>query len=194
MLDVHSHKKIGENVVHNVSPKEWQEFANKHPQQLVSIGIHPWHIEQRSLEEELALLSSIIENELVFAIGETGLDKRCNVPLNLQKQSLNFHIQLSEKYQKPLILHCVGAYNELQLLKRKVSPSQRWIIHGFRGNPFLAKQLMKEGFYFSIGWSFNPETIKILPKELLYFETDESDATIEQVYEKVISIKGNINI
>jgi len=185
MLDLHSHKNFGKNVIHNISPKEWDAFSRKYPKQLVSVGVHPWNVTQISLLEELERLSKIVDNKQVYAIGETGLDKRCFSPLNLQIQSLEHHIFLSEKYEKPLILHCVSAYNELQLLKRKYRPKQRWILHGFRGNPILAKQLLLDDFYFSIGWNFNTETIKILPEEKIYFETDESDVSIEEIRTKV---------
>ncbi len=185
MLDVHSHKNFGENVIHNILPKEWSAFSKKYPQQLVSVGIHPWDVKQSSLKENLELLSTIVGNKQVYAIGETGLDKRCSSPFNLQILSLENHIRLSEEYEKPLILHCVAAYNELQLLKRKYHPKQRWILHGFRGNPILAKQLIEDDFFFSIGWNFNTETIKILPEEKIYFETDELDMSIEEIRTKV---------
>lgn len=189
MLNIHSHKHFGKEVIHNISPKEWDLFSERYPQQRFSVGIHPWHVQQKYLEEELALLSDIVAHKQVFAVGETGLDKHCGVSLDLQMKSLETHIELSEKNAKPLILHCVAAYNELQLLKRRLQPTQRWILHGFRGNRILAQQLLSDGFYFSIGWNFNVETIKMLPDDKLYFETDEADVSVEEVYAKAMTCR-----
>ncbi len=190
MLDVHSHKHFGQNVVHNIAPAEWTDFVLKYPEQIVSVGIHPWHILPETLAQQLDSLGKIVGENQVRAVGETGLDKRCSVPFELQMQSLEQHIEFSEKYHKPLILHCVAAYNELQTLKRTIRPNEEWILHGFRGNPILAKQLLADGFRFSIGWNFNAETVKMLPVESFYFETDDADVSIEAIYQKVMAVRG----
>ncbi len=190
MLDVHSHKGFGQNVVHNIVPTEWADFVLKYPEQPVSVGIHPWHIEAETLAQQLDLLAKIVGESQVRAVGETGLDKRCEVPIALQMQSLERHVELSEKHHKPLILHCVAAYNELQTLKRTLRPTEEWILHGFRGNPILAQQLLADGFRFSIGWNFNVATVKMLPSKSFYFETDDADVSIEAVYQKVIATRN----
>ena len=186
MLDIHSHKHFGEEVIHNISPKEWNSFYERYPHDEMGRCLVA---AQKYLKEELSLLSDIVAHKQVFAIGETGLDKHCGVSLDLQMKSLETHVELSENNAKPLILHCVAAYNELQLLKRRLQPTQHWILHGFRGNRILAQQLLSDGFYFSIGWNFNVETIKMLPDDKLYFETDEADVSVEEVYAKAMTCR-----
>ena len=70
------------------------------------------------------------------------------------------------------------------------NPSQKWIVHGFRGKPQLAGQLLKAGIDLSFGEKFNPESIQITPIERLFIETDESAMPIERIYEQIARIRG----
>jgi TatD DNase family protein len=83
----------------------------------------------------------------------------------------------------------VGYYNELFDLKKRCNPSVRWIIHGFRGKPQLAEQALKAGFDLSFGEKLNEQSVRITPLENLFVETDESLLPIEQIYEKIASIR-----
>jgi TatD DNase family protein len=60
-----------------------------------------------------------------------------------------------------------------------------WIIHGFRGKPQLARQLINQGFYISLGELFNPQTATIIPTNRLLFETDESTLDIDTIIERI---------
>ena len=60
-----------------------------------------------------------------------------------------------------------------------------WIIHGFRGKPQLAQQLLNKGFYISLGEKFNPETVSIIPVDRLLFETDESPLNINKIIDNI---------
>ena len=47
-----------------------------------------------------------------------------------------------------------------------------WIVHGFRGGPALARQLLDAGFDLSFGLRYNKESFDITPTERRYRETD----------------------
>lgn len=185
LLDIHTHRALGEHVVRNVMPSEWHNFVAMHPTQRVSVGIHPWYIDEATLSDELALLAQVAVLPQVYAIGEVGLDRRCTTLFDLQMRVLREHIRISEQVCKPLILHCVGAYNELLLLKREEHPTQQWIVHGFRAKPQLAQSLLNEGFALSFGYRFNAESLRLVPRELLYIETDDAPYTIDEVRNRV---------
>ena len=68
-------------------------------------------------EESYHRLEEAISNEKVIMIGECGLDKVWGPTLDIQEASFRRHIELSEKHQKPLIIHCVKAYNEIIAIK-----------------------------------------------------------------------------
>jgi len=147
-----------------------------------SVGIHPWYIQKDNIEKELDLIEKYASSPNVKAIGECGLDKLCETDFELQKEVFLSHISISEKVKKPLIIHCVKSFDEIILLKKKIQPKQAWIIHGFRGKPQQAKQLIEQGFYLSFGLNFNEQTIQNIPIERIFLETDDSGCDIRTIY------------
>lgn len=159
-----------------------------------SIGIHPWYINEDRLEQDLKKIEFEIYNKNCLAIGECGLDKRIDIPLANQIEVFKAHVFLAEKYKMPLILHLVGAFDELLLLKKEYKISVPIIIHGFSKNEILAKQLISNGCFLSLGkYLFsNPEVEKVLknlPLSSFFLETDMQNISIEEVYKKAASIK-----
>ncbi len=153
-----------------------------------SVGIHPYNL-LHVTEASLRLLSTLSLSPQVVAIGEAGLDLTprsfiapdsiaAPSPLSreellaLQTRLLCLQAQLSEELSKPLILHIVRAFPEIIRLKKELKPSQPWIIHGFRGKPQLARELLSHGFYLSYGRRFNPEAFMLTPPERRLRETD----------------------
>ena len=114
-----------------------------------SAGIHPWYInESKTQFEELLVL---VKNQKCLAIGECGLDKLCSSPFGQQMEVFKKQIELAEKLQKPLIIHCVKAFDELLKIKKSSKTGVPWVIHGFNQKNEMAKQLLAQGFYFSFG-------------------------------------------
>jgi len=148
-----------------------------------SIGIHPWHIQKDNIEKKLDLIEKYALFPHVKAIGECGLDKCCKTDFELQKEVFSSHISISEKAGKPLIIHCVKSFDELISFKKESRPAQTWIIHGFRGKPQQAKQLIKQGFYLSFGMNYNEQSLQNIPIERMFFETDDSGCDIRIIYE-----------
>lgn len=105
----------------------------------------------------------------------------------MQIEAFRTQIELSEEYHKPLIIHCVRCFDTLIQLHKKYNPQQQWIVHGFRGKPQLALQLMKHGMQLSFGLNFNPETVKtVIASGASYFlETDDSPVSLQDVMDKV---------
>ncbi|WP_295729975.1 TatD family hydrolase [uncultured Muribaculum sp.] len=145
-----------------------------------SVGIHPWH-SATVTDMDLRRLEADARLRCVKAIGETGLDRLRGATLDRQTELLLHHIALSEELHKPLVLHIVKAFPEIIAIKRRIKPSQTWIIHGFRGKPQLAEELLRHGFYLSLGEHFNPRSAEIIPSGRLLVETDESDRGIAEL-------------
>lgn len=150
-----------------------------------SYGIHPWSVQRGC---SLAVPSDVI------AIGETGLDRLHKDTYDLQLEFFEKHILLSEQYKKPLIIHNVKATADILRLHKKHQPQQAWIIHGFNGSVEEVQQLTSKGIYLSVGESlFYPnrkitKTISSIPLEYLFLETDTSEKTIQQIYEKAAEL------
>ncbi|MDE7377094.1 MAG: TatD family hydrolase, partial [Muribaculaceae bacterium] len=103
-----------------------------------SVGVHPWDAEAQVDWERLRQAASLPQ---VVAIGECGLDALRGPALDVQEPVFVRQARLAEELGKPLIVHCVRAYGRLMELRRALSPSQPWLVHGFRGKPELARQL-----------------------------------------------------
>jgi len=146
-----------------------------------SVGVHPWNAGAFDMAE----LEKSACNPLVKAIGETGLDALRGPSVDVQEAVFRRHVELSERLGLPLIIHCVKAFDRLIAIRKEIKPSQTWIIHGFRGKPQQARQLLDAGFHLSLGPKFNTETARIIPAERLHIETDDSDVDISEVAEAI---------
>ncbi|MCD8263282.1 MAG: TatD family hydrolase [Tannerellaceae bacterium] len=154
------------------------------PGSYFSCGIHPWFLNE--LDNQKEILQQQVGDPLCVAIGEAGLDKNATTCLTFQKDIFHFQAVLAERYNKPLIIHCVKAWQEILEVYKEIKPHVPWIIHGFRGSKELAAQLLSHGFYLSFGKYFNPETIHMIPADRLLLETDDKDIPIETVYQGLI--------
>ena len=71
-----------------------------------------------------------------------------------------------------------------------------WIMHGYRGNAQITQLLAKHGIFFSFGMSLfddhskSVESLRYLPMEKIFFETDEFDGEVESIYEKAAILKN----
>jgi TatD DNase family protein len=190
-VDIHTHNINSTNqyAIINLKLNDAQDRLDLSKHEYFSIGIHPWDV-HRVESEMIQLLEKLAFNRKIIAIGECGLDKYSVATFEAQMEVFEKQIIISENTQKPIIVHCVGYFNELINLKKTLKPSQAWIIHGFRGKPELAKQLIMNGFYFSYGEKFNIQSVKITPLEKICVETDESSMTIEEIYKNIAAIKS----
>lgn len=189
-VDIHTHRLAVPNslAIHNLKFDEAAQILGNIMNTYFSIGIHPWEVHTYS-PTDLDELRSYCTHECVVAVGECGLDKHSKAPLEIQTIFFKEQIHISEQLGKPLIIHCVGHFNELIRIKKETKPGQPWIIHGFRGKPDMAKQLLRAGCYLSYGEHFNIESVKITPLNRLMIETDESKLDIAEMYQAICMVK-----
>lgn len=190
-FNTHTHNHISSKhpEVVNLTFDEAEKIFNSNQQGIYSLGFHPWFLNEFSVAKLSKLEEWIIDSRF-FAIGECGLDKNSNASFDSQIKNFKLQIELAEKFKKPTIIHCVGYFNELLDLKKKLNPEQLWIIHGFRGKSELAIQILKSGCSISFGNNYNPESVRVTPFDKLFIETDESNITIENVYSKIAKEKN----
>lgn len=184
LFDIHTHNNgtDGEHSIYN--SKEYIEGRK------ISIGIHPWDINDR-WEERFAKIKKESRNGNVRAIGECGIDRlHSPATIEIQKKVFKAHALLAEEVRKPLIIHCVKGFDEIMAIRKEIAPEQAWIIHGFRGKPQQAEQLIKEGFYISFGEKFNIDSLKAVPMEKLFIESDESKIDINDIYTLIAEARG----
>ena len=156
---------------------------------LFSAGFHPWYLNEFS-NENFSKLYKWANDKRFLTIGECGLDKNSSYSLEMQIDIFKKQIELSEFVQKPLIIHCVGCFNELFEIKKTLQPQQLWIIHGFRGKSELAKQAILSGCSLSFGEHYNVESVSYTPINKFFIETDESSLPILEIYKQISNIKS----
>ena len=182
--DIHTHKRRGDAYPAILNTQEDATDGT------ISVGIHPWNVD-KDWKERFHTIEELAKAPNVVAIGECGIDKvRMTATLETQVEAFRAHIALSESLQKPLIIHCVKAYDAIIALHKETKPHQAWIIHAFRGKPQQASQLVKAGLYLSLGEHFNEESARCIPSDRLFIESDDSDTPIENIFSSIASARG----
>ncbi|KIQ14532.1 hydrolase TatD [Flavobacterium sp. MEB061] len=180
------------------------ELVNQYPQEFnaaipfYSVGIHPWYIVEDRVDADLKIIEEKLQTDNCLAIGECGLDKRIEISLEQQIIVFKKQLALAEKYKKPIVIHCVAAFQEITAIKKEMKISVPMIIHGFSKNAQVANQLIKDGFYLSFGKYLlrNPELKTVfeqIPNDRFFLETDTVEESIKQVYNLAADYK-NLNI
>ena len=155
----------------------------------LAVGIHPWYVTEDDLQLQVEWIKGMLQENRVLAIGEGGLDKCCDTPFDLQEKAFRIQIELAESHQLPLIIHCVKCAAELIRLKKEYRPKSPWIIHGFRGKPQQAADYLRHGFYLSFGEKYAEESLRSVPNDRFFIETDESKVPVDELYRRAASIR-----
>ena len=147
---------------------------------LFSAGLHPWDVTD-DFENQLIELQKLLANPRVPAVGECGFDALKGPSHELQEQAFVRQVQLSEQFRKPMILHVVRDFDSVIRLRKQLKPTQPWLIHGFRGGPEQMNQLYAQGILVSFGLKHNPESLRQVPSDRLFLETDGHDTIVQTI-------------
>lgn len=191
-------KAVVEGAINYESNFKMQLLCEKYPFVYMAAGCHP-NLAKEMDEEKFLQLKELIKNEKVIAIGETGLDygnEKSEEEIQLQKYWFGRFLELSKEAEKPLVIHCRDAYEDLiEILESHVSEKKGagksagsaqekginpGVIHCFSGNLQQARTLEKMGFYFGVNGKFTTlpeenevqEALKNIPLERILLETD----------------------
>ncbi len=160
-----------------------------------SAGLHPWYLEEIDLDLTTGWLHEQAASSGTLAIGEAGLDKVCKTPWELQMLAFQHCVEISERFRKPLILHCVRAFSEIIALKKAWKPRQVWIFHGFDKPPSTAAMLLRSGCCLSFGAALFREnggvleSFRTVPADRFFLETDASPVSISAIYQRAAALR-----
>ena len=154
-------------------------------------GIHPYDAASAD-----AIRLEAIEREVAEAdaVGEIGLDFACDVSREEQERVLRAQLAIAERLQKPVVLHCVRAFEPTMAMLDGVRlPAV--IFHGFIGSSEQARRAVAQGYYLSFGERTfrSPKTIEAMkqtPLSQIFVETDESQTPIVEIYERIADLRG----
>lgn len=161
-------------------------LAEKYSGIVASVGIHPQAssgVEKKDIEE----LSKMARNPLVVAVGEMGLDYYRQISSREdQLKILQWELEMAKEIEKPIIIHCRQAQEEILNIIRswsetiKLPPGKpSGVIHCFNGDLDAAYKYIDMGFLISLGAYIGypssaklRDTVKNIPSEKLVIETD----------------------
>ena len=178
------------------------ELARAHEGVRVAIAIHPndaalhagcaepspdgltptvrdYHV---PLDEALAAVEARLDDPMVVAVGESGLDyfRTATPGREAQKESFRAHIDMAQRSGLPLQIHDRDAHEDtLAILDERASADQRIVFHCYSGDAAMAQRLTERGWYASfagpITYPANADlraALAVLPRELVLVETD----------------------
>lgn len=183
LFDSHTHcmdAPIGRAIINlPMSLLEHPELFRPDEGRLYSAGIHPLY--DGDWEPALRRLCRMVRHSLLCAIGECGLDHRNRETLDEQCRFFECQMLLADQACLPLIVHCVGCWDVLLRLNKLHPATAPRVVHGFRGKPELASQLLSAGFNLSFGDRFNVRSFLSCPPDRRRIETDDTGLSIEMV-------------
>ena len=197
-IDIHTHRFVSANdilAVENVFAADIPKIKTI-SKRLFSSGLHPWHINILDFEKDLAGIEAFSHHPQILAFGEAGLDKLCKVDFKLQEIVFLKQLEIAAKTEKPMIIHCVKAFQEIISMYQKAKSKTTLIFHGFNNNRQIAESLIKQGFYLSFGHALlNQKSnafriFRQIPDDRFFLETDDSGNSIEEIYAEAARIKG----
>jgi TatD DNase family protein len=174
LINAGANKKLSEQAV---------EIAQKYPIGVwATIGLHPDDAKEGF---DYEFYKNLARNKKVVAIGECGLDyygKELKDKNNksIQKEIFIKQIKLAKETDKPLVIHCRQAFDDLIGIleaSRELLNNPPGVLHFFTGTAENAKKLLEMGFYFTFGGliTYNRDfdrIIKNIPIERIMVETD----------------------
>jgi TatD DNase family protein len=197
-IDIHTHHSRQDDdtvTVQNIFPGG--SIPSFNGRNFFSIGLHPWEIKSEAENnEQLVMMEDALEFDHVIFLGECGLDKRADTDFDEQLRVFRAQVFMAEEFQKPLIIHCVKAYNEIIEIHKSEHPSVPWILHGYSANLELTKQLVERNMFFSFGKIlFNDnanalDSFRFLPIEKIFLETDEFEGEIDEIFRRGAQLRN----
>lgn len=158
-----------------------QEVCSRYPDFIFPmLGLHPEDVRE-DYQEVLAKMHALLPGNYV-AIGEVGLDYYWSREFETQQlAAFEEQVKWSIEFQKPLMIHCRKAQNEMVKLLRKYEKElPGGVFHCFTGNQHEALELLQfEKFVLGVGGvstfkksHLAEDLAAVVPLERLVLETD----------------------
>jgi TatD DNase family protein len=163
--------------------KTAKEFSQIH----ATVALHPNEAPvialekgESALDEAIAEIAELAKEDVVRAIGETGVDffRTSEEGRAFQEKSFRAHIQIANKLNKPVMVHDRDAHlDALRILDDE--KAQQVIFHCFSGDKEFAQELVKRGWYLSFAGTCTfknaqslRDALQVTPLENVLVETD----------------------
>jgi TatD DNase family protein len=158
------------------------ELAEQNPGVLYSTaGVHPHHASDYTDESD-TLIRSLMQKDVVVAIGECGLDYFRNLsPRDAQLEAFKRQLDIAKDSGMPVFLHQRDAHDDfVEVLEPALPGLSRAVAHCFTGEGESLREYIAMGLYIGItGWICDERRGKhlhdiasIIPDDRILIETD----------------------
>ena len=149
-----------------------------------AVALHPTRAADLD-DAARAELETLVTDPRVVAVGETGMDMYwpgrldgCAQP-DQQREAFAWHIELSKRSGKPLMIHNRDADAEVLDVLRAEGAPKTVIFHCFSSGPEMARRCVDAGWYLSLSGTVSfrnatqlREAARLIPDDHLLVETD----------------------
>ena len=157
------------------------DLAEKYDCVVAVVGIHPNYCSELQ-SGDWETIEELAAHPRVVAVGETGLDRYWDyAPIDVQREYFLRHLELSSKINKPFVVHCREADEEVREVLREAANSQplHGVMHSFCQSAESAKECLDLGMHLSftgmLTFKKNVELRELaasLPRDRIFVETD----------------------
>jgi TatD DNase family protein len=176
-----------------------------------AVGVHPHNVEEIN-DNTLVTLADLASHARVVAIGEIGLDYYYDTaPREIQRHWFAKQVNMARNLNLPVIVHDRDAHEDsLNIIRDEDAKSIGGVFHCYTGSVEMAKILLNNNFYISLGGAVTfknarkaIEVVEYLPLDRLLLETDcpymtpephrgkrNDSSYINLVAQKIADIKG----
>lgn len=161
------------------------DAARRYPQLVAAVALHPNEApvlaERGELDDALAEIEELAGNDVVRAVGETGLDHFRTGPEGraAQEESFRRHIDLAKRLGKPLMIHDRDAHDDILRVLESEGLPEHWVMHCFSGDADFARRCLDLGGHLSFAGTVTfknadplREALALTPADRMLVETD----------------------
>lgn len=144
-------------------------------------GVHPHHASDYTDDSD-ALIRSLIQKDVVVAVGECGLDYCRNFsPREAQLAAFKRQLDIAKESGLPVFLHQRDAHDDfVEILEPALPDLSRAVAHCFTGEGESLREYVAMGLYIGItGWICDErrgkhlhDIVSIIPDDRILIETD----------------------
>lgn len=138
---------VGTNIEDSL---ESLRIAKQYDRVYSSAGIHP-HDSEGVSESDYESIDSLLKEDKVVALGETGLDFYRNyAPYDVQEEIFRRFLRMGADRGVPVIIHNRGASREMMdILSDEMNGKVNGVMHCFSGDVEFAEYCIEAGLYIS---------------------------------------------
>jgi len=158
--------------------------AHADPRVYAAVALHPTRADALT-DAAKAEIESLAADPRAVAVGETGLDlywpgrlEGCADPA-MQREAFAWHIDLSKRTGKPLMIHNRDADREVLDVLRAEGAPRDVIFHCFSSDAGMARECLDSGWLLSLSGTVSfknatalHEAARLIPPDQLLVETD----------------------